>query len=233
MSTAHINAQSGYFAETVLLPGDPLRAKFIAEKYLKSFKEVTNVRNMLGFTGEYQGKRISVMGSGMGVPSASIYATELIKNYGVKNIIRVGSAGGLKGSNLNDIILASGASTNSSVNRQRLSGYDFAAVPDFYLLNKAYNAALANNIGVKVGNCFTTDLFYNPNLNFSSLLEKMNILCVEMEAAGLYGLAHEHGAKALTILTISDLFNSKEELSAKERENTFFHATEIALSCAI
>ncbi|MFL1780555.1 Purine nucleoside phosphorylase DeoD [Candidatus Hepatincolaceae symbiont of Richtersius coronifer] len=233
MATAHINAQSGDFAETVLLPGDPLRAKFIAEKYLKNFKEVTNVRNILGFTGEYQGYKVSVMGSGMGIPSASIYATELIKNYGVKNIIRVGSAGGLKGSNLNDIILVSGASTNSNVNRYRLGGYDFAAIPDFQLLHKAYNIALNNKISVQVGNCFTDDLFYNPCPDIWTNLEKMNILCVEMEAAGLYGVAHEYGATALAILTISNIMHTTVELSAKERETTFLNMMEIALQCAI
>lgn len=230
MTTPHINAPKGAFAETVLLPGDPLRAKFIADTFLKNAKEITNVRNMLGFTGEFEGKQVSVMGSGMGIPSCSIYAKELITEYDVKNIIRIGSAGGLKGTHMRDIILASGASTDSSVNRQRLMGFDFSAVPSFELLNKAYNTAQKLKIDVKVGSCFSADLFYTPNAEVFTAMEKMNILCVEMEAAGLYGVAHEFNANALVMLTISDHIRTGEALPAQERQTTFTDMMKIALN---
>ncbi len=231
MSTPHINAKKGDFAETTLLPGDPLRAKFIAETFLKNPVEITNVRNMLGFSGEYNGVRVSVMGSGMGIPSCSIYAKELITEYGVKNLIRVGSAGGLQDTQLRDIIIASGASTDSSVNRQRLKGFDFAAVPSFDLLLKAYNAAKEKDIPVRVGNCFSADLFYSHDTSVFESMENMNILCVEMEAAGLYGVAAEFGANALTILTISDHIRTHASLSAEQRQNSFTQMMEIALAC--
>lgn len=231
MATPHINAKDNAFAETVLLPGDPLRAKFIAETFLENAVEITNVRNMLGFTGEFQGKKVSVMGSGMGIPSCSIYAKELITEYGVKNIIRIGSAGGLADTKLRDVIITNGASTDSNANRQRLGGYDYSATANFELVLKAYNAAKANNIEVKVGQCFSADLFYTPNPELFNLMEKMNILCVEMEAAGLYGVAAEFGANALAILTISDHIRTHEALPSSERQTTFTDMMKIALNC--
>ncbi len=231
MATPHINAKDNAFAETVLFPGDPLRAKFIAETFLENTVEITNVRNILGFTGEYQGKKVSVMGSGMGIPSCSIYAKELITEYGVKNIIRIGSAGGLEGTKLREVVIANGASTDSNVNRQRLAGFDFAAISSFDLTLKAYNAAKENNIPVKVGQCFSADLFYSPNFEAFTLMEKMKILCVEMEAAGLYGVAAEFGANALAILTISDHIRTGEALPSSERQTTFTDMMKIALSC--
>lgn len=233
MTTPHINAKSGDFAETVLFPGDPLRAKFIAETFLKDYKEVTNVRNMLGFTGTYSGKRVSVMGHGMGIPSCSIYAKELITEYNVKNLIRVGSAGGLKDVKLRDIIIASGASTDSGVNRQRFMGYDYAAVPSFHLLHNAYLSAQKLNIDVKVGNVFSADLFYTPNYDMFNTMEKMNILAVEMEVAGIYGVAAEYNANSLGILTISDHIRNHESLSSDDRQKTFTDMMKIALETAI
>lgn len=234
MSTPHINANLGDFAETVLMPGDPLRAKFIAETFLDNFHEVTNVRNMLGYTGEYQGKRISVMGHGMGIPSCSIYATELITQYGVKNIIRVGSCGAISQNvNLRDIVIGMGACTDSKVNRIRFMDHDFAAIADYDLIHNAVQAAKLKNIPVKVGNLFSTDLFYTPQPKLFDVMEKYNILGVEMEAAGIYGLAAEYQAKALTICTVSDHIRRGEKLSAQERQFSFNEMITIALESVI
>ncbi len=233
MTTPHINANLGDFAETCLLPGDPLRAKFIANTFLTNPKEITNVRNMLGFSGEFKGKKISIMGSGMGIPSCSIYAKELITEYKVKNLIRVGSAGGLNNTKMKDIVIAMGASSDSNVNRQRFNNYDFSAIASYHLLNKAVNVANKLNINVLVGNCFSADLFYTPNIQMFDIMEKMQILCVEMEAAGLYGVCAEYGANALAILTISDHIRTHQALTSKERETTFNEMIEIALNTAV
>lgn len=198
MATPHIHAPEGAFAETVLMPGDPLRAKHIADTFLQDVVCVNTVRNMFGYTGTYQGKKVSVLGSGMGIPSMSIYATELVKFYGVKNIIRIGSCGGLPlDVKVRDVVIAMGASTDSNVNRNRLGGnLDFAALADYGLLERAVAAARAKSIDVKVGNLFTSDLFYNPDPTLFDRLEKYGVLGVEMEAAGLYGVAAEFGIKA-------------------------------------
>ena len=234
MPSKHINAQAGDFAETVLMPGDPLRAKYIAEKYLDDIKQVNDVRNMLGFTGEYKGTRLSVMGHGMGIPSVSIYATELINEYGVKNIIRAGSCGAVSPSiKLRDIVVGMGASTDSVVNRMRFKGYDFSAIADFGLLNNILVAAREKNIDVQVGNIFSADLFYTPEPEMFDVMEKYNILGVEMEAAGLYGLAAEFGAKAVTICTVSDHIRSGAALSSEERQSTFDEMIEVALDSAV
>ena len=233
MTTPHINAEVGQFAETVLMPGDPLRAKHIADTFLTDVVQVNTVRNMFGFTGKYKGKTVSVMGSGMGVPSISIYATELVKFYGVKNIIRIGSCGGLPLSvKLREVVIAMGASTDSAVNRNRLQGMDFAAIASFDLLERAVQAARAKQIGVKVGNVFTSDLFYNPNETLFDTLEKYGVLGVEMEAAGLYGVAAEFGINALAIMTVSDHIRTGESLSATERQTSFNEMVEIALELA-
>lgn len=233
MTTPHINAEVGQFAETVLMPGDPLRAKHIADTFLTDVVQVNTVRNMFGFTGKYKGKTVSVMGSGMGVPSISIYATELVKFYGVKNIIRIGSCGGLPLSvKLREVVIAMGASTDSAVNRNRLQGMDFAAIASFDLLERAVLAARAKQIGVKVGNVFTSDLFYNPNESLFDTLEKYGVLGVEMEAAGLYGVAAEFGINALAIMTVSDHIRTGESLSAAERQTSFNEMVEIALELA-
>jgi len=232
--TPHINAEAGAFAETVLFPGDPLRAKYIAETFFDNAVEVTNVRNMLGFTGTYKGKRISVMGSGMGIPSCSIYAKELITVYDVKNLIRVGSCGAVsKDVKVLDVIIGMGASTDSKVNRMRFSGHDFAALADYSLLRKAVDAAEDAGISVKVGNIFSADLFYTPTPEMFDTLEKYNILGVEMEAAGLYGVAAEFGAKALTILTVSDHIRTGEVTTAQERQTSFNEMIIVALDVAI
>jgi len=222
MPTPHIEAQMGDFAETVLMPGDPLRAKFIAENFLEDAKCVTRVRNMYGYTGTYKGKRVSVMGSGMGIPSISIYASELYKFYGVENIIRIGSCGALhEDTKLRDIVIGMAASTDSNVNRQRLNGLDFAACADFSLLKNVVDTAERLNQKVSVGNIFTADLFYSPNPELFEKMEKHGILAVEMEAAGLYGVAAEHGKRALSVLTVSDHIKTGEETTADERETTF------------
>ncbi|WP_028116375.1 purine-nucleoside phosphorylase [Ferrimonas senticii] len=222
MATPHINANPGDFAETVLFPGDPLRAKYIAETFLEDAVQVTDVRNMFGYTGTYKGKRVSVMGSGMGIPSASIYAKELITEYGVKNLIRVGTCGAISTDvKVRDVIVAMGACTDSGVNRVRFKGHDFAAIADYGLLAKVVNAAEGANINVRVGNVFSADLFYNPDGEMFDVMEKMNVLGVEMEAAGLYGVAAEFGAKALCVVTVSDHIRTGEATSSDERQTTF------------
>jgi purine-nucleoside phosphorylase len=199
MATPHIEAQSDAFAKTVLMPGDPLRAKYIADNYLDNATCVTRVRNMLGYTGTYKGKPISVMGSGMGIPSMSIYATELYQQYDVDNIIRIGSCGAVRDDiQLRDVIIGMAASTDSNVNRQRFNQCDFAACADFSLLQKVVNCAEKANKPVRVGNIFTADLFYTPQPEMFKVMEKHGILAVEMETAGLYGVAAELGKKSIS-----------------------------------
>lgn len=234
MATLHINAEPEDFADTVLMPGDPLRAKYIAETYFDNIKQVNDARNMRGFTGEYKGMRVSVMGHGMGIPSISIYATELINGFGVKNIIRVGSCGAVsKSIELRDVIIAMGASTNSTVNRMRFNGYDFAAIADFGLLENAVSAARKKQIKFKVGNIYSADLFYMPDPEIYEVMEKLNILAIEMEVAGLYGLAAEFGARAISLCTVSDHIRKGEALSKEERESTFDDMIETALEVAV
>jgi len=230
MATPHINAEAGDFAKTVLLPGDPLRAKYIADTFLENVKQVNDVRNMLGFTGTYKGKAVSVMGSGMGIPSCSIYAKELITEFGVENLIRVGSCGAVsKDIKVLDVLIGMGACTDSKVNRMRFDGHDFAAIADYSLLRKAVDAAEEADISVEVGNIFSADLFYTPNPEMFDTLEKLNVLAVEMEAAGLYGVAAEFGAKALTILTVSDHIRTGEVTTSDERQTSFNEMIIVAL----
>lgn len=233
MATIHINAPDGAFAETVLFPGDPLRAKFIADNFLTDAVLVNSVRNMFGYTGTYKGKRVSVMGSGMGIPSCMIYAKELITEYGVRNIIRIGTAGGLKGTKVKDLVVALSASTDSNVNRSRLLGYDFAPCADFNLARRAVDAATSKGLRVLTGNCFSADYFYHPQPGVYDQMEKMGVLCVEMEAAGLYGVAAEYGANALAIITISDHIRTGEAMTAEERQEGLHHMVEVALETAI
>ena len=189
---------------------------------------------MLGFTGTYKGKRVSVMGSGMGIPSCSIYATELIKEYGVKNIIRVGSCGSVnKDIKLLDIVIGMGASTDSKVNRTRFNNHDFSAIASYDLLEKAVNSARKHGIQARVGNIFSADLFYSPEEGVFDMLEKYNILGVEMEAAGLYGVAAEHGANALCILTVSDHIRTGEQTTSDERQTSFNEMMLIALDSIV
>ncbi|HUG32175.1 MAG TPA: purine-nucleoside phosphorylase [Acidimicrobiia bacterium] len=230
MPTPHISASKGDFAPSILLPGDPLRARHIAENFLDEVRQVNEVRNMLGYTGSYQGVPVSVMGTGMGIPSASIYATELVNEYDVERLIRVGSCGAVTGEvEVRDVILAIGACTDSLVNRTRYGGLDFAAVADFWLLRAAAEAAESKGIEVKVGNIHSADLFYNPDPEAFDRMEAMGVLAVEMEAAGLYGVAAELGARALTICTVSDHVRTGEATSSEEREKTFGEMVEIAL----
>lgn len=232
--TPHNAAKAGDFAETVLLPGDPLRAKFIAENFLMDVKQVTAVRNMLGFTGKLGDKRISVMGTGMGCPSIGIYSYELINYYGVKNLIRVGSAGAMQPEvKVRDLILAMGACTTSNyVHLFRLPG-EYSCIADFDLLRKAAEAAEARKIPCHVGNVLSSDMFYNPLLPLSGTKwTDMGVLAVEMESAALYSNAAYGHARALTILTISDSLVTGEALSAGERQNSFTDMIRVALDVA-
>lgn len=231
--SVHIEANKGDIAETILLPGDPLRAKWIAETFLEQPVCFNKVRNMFGYTGTYKGKSVSVMGTGMGVPSISIYAHELINEFGVKNLIRVGSAGSYqKHVKIRDIVLAMAASSNSGVNELRFGGADYAPTADFGLFQKAVEAAKNKNIPLKAGNVFTSDEFYADNFESYKKWSKFGILCVEMETAGLYTVAAKHNVNALSILTISDSLVTGEHTSSKERESTFKEMIEIALELA-
>ena len=233
MSTPHLETAAGGFAETVLLPGDPLRAQFIAETFLEEVEQVNGVRNMLGFTGKYRGTAISVMGSGMGIPSISIYAKELITDYGVKNLIRVGSCGAVSEEiKLRDILIGMGGCTDSGVNRSRFGGYDFAATANYELLAAHVDAAAELNVPVKVGNLFSADLFYSPQPEMFDLMEKMGVLGVEMEAAGLFGVCAEFGARGMAICTVSDHIRTGESTTSEEREKSFTAMMEIALEAA-
>lgn len=232
--TPHINAPEGAFADVVLMPGDPLRAKYIAETFLENPVEVTNVRNMLGFTGTYKGRKISVMGHGMGIPSCSIYATELVKDYGVKKIIRVGSCGAVRNDiKVRDVVIGMGACTDSKVNRLRFKDNDYAAIADFGMTAAAVEAAKAKGVEAKVGNIFSADLFYTPDPQMFDVMEKYGILGVEMEAAGIYAVAAEYNAKALCICTVSDHIRTGEQTSAEERQTTFNDMIEIALESVL
>lgn len=229
----HINAQKGDIAETILLPGDPLRAKWIAETYFEKPVCFNEVRGMLGFTGTYKGKKISTMGTGMGVPSISIYAHELITEFGVKNLIRVGSAGSYQPHvKLRDIVLAMSASSTSGVNELRFGGADYAPTANFELFQKAVEAAKQKNIPIKAGNVLTSDEFYADEFESYKKWSKFGILCVEMESAGLYTVAAKHKVNALSILTISDSLVTGEKTTSKERETTFDEMIKIALELA-
>lgn len=234
MATPHINAEPGDFADAVIMPGDPLRAKFIAENYLDEARQVNDVRNMLGFTGRYKGRPLSVLGHGMGIPSCSIYCSELVNSFGVKRLLRAGSCGAVsKKVRLRDIIIAMGACTDSKVNRVRFRGHDFAAIADYELLRTAISHAERKRLSHHVGNVFSADLFYTPEPEMFELMEKYQVYGVEMEAAGIYGLAAEFGAKALTVCTVSDHIVSGERLSAEERESGFKDMIELVLETAI
>ena len=231
MPTPHIAAQPGDIAEAILLPGDPLRAEYIADTFLSDAKRVTAIRNMLGFTGAYEGMPVSVMGTGMGIPSASIYVSELIKEFGVRRLVRVGSCGGIGADvAVRDVIIAMGASTDSGVNRARYAGWDYSAVADFELARTAVLAAGQAGVPVRVGNVHSADLFYNPNPQAFDVMEKMGVLAVEMEAAGIYGAASEAQARALTILTVSDHVRTGVSTSPEERERSFDDMVRIALA---
>lgn len=231
--SVHIGAKKGDIAETILLPGDPLRAKWIAETFFQNPVCFNEVRGMYGFTGTYQGKRVSTMGTGMGVPSISIYANELISNYGVKNLIRVGSAGSYQNDvKIRDVVLAMAASSTSGVNELRFGGANYAPTANFGLFLKAVEAAKAKNIPIKAGNVLSSDEFYEDDVESYKKWSKFGVLCVEMEAAGLYTVAAKHNVNALAILTISDSLVTGEVTTSKERETTFKNMIEIALELA-
>ena len=231
MSTKHINAAPGDFAPTVLMPGDPLRAQYIAENWLDEPKRVTDVRNMWGYTGNYKGERFSVMSHGMGIPSCSIYVTELIEFYDVKRIIRVGSCGTSHPDvKLRDVVIAQGASTDSNVNRMRFGGYDLAALASFALVRKAVDAAEAQGVRYHVGNVFSADLFYTPDAEMFDTMAKYNIYGVEMEAAGIFAIAAEHDVESLAICTVSDDIPSGDALSSADRATTFDEMINVAFA---
>ena len=231
--TPHNTAKKGDIAKTVLMPGDPLRAKFIAETYLENVKQFNTVRNMFGYTGTYKGKEVSVMGSGMGMPSIGIYSYELYNFYDVENIIRIGSAGAISEDiKVRDLVVAMGASTNSNYASQYCLPGTFAPIASYDLLSKAVDAAKAKGVNYKVGNVLSSDTFYNDNKDAVSLWKKMNVLCIEMESAALYMNAARAGKNALCILTISDHILTGEELPAMDRQVSFNEMMEVALEIA-
>ena len=230
MASKHLNAAVGDYAETVLMPGDPLRAQYIADTYLENSRRVNDVRNMWGFTGEYKGIPVSVQAHGMGIPSASIYCTELITEYDVKRMIRVGSCGTTHPKvKLRDVVIAMGASTDSGVNSIRFGGYDFAALASYSLVEKAVAVAREKSISYHVGNIFSADLFYTPDTEIFKTLAKLDVLGVEMEAAGMYPIAAENGVEALAICTVSDDIRTGDALTAEERATTFDDMILVAL----
>ena len=229
----HIGAKDGDIASTVLLPGDPLRAKYIAENFLTDSICYNEVRGMYGYTGTYKGKRISVQGTGMGIPSISIYVNELITNYQAKNLIRIGSCGSMQVDiKIRDVILAMSASTDSHINKIRFNGMDYAPTADFNLLKRAHDIALKKNISLKVGSILTTDTFYHDDPNSWKHWANYGILAVEMETAVLYTLAAKFKVNALSILTVSDSLVTREETTSEERQKTFNQMVEVALELA-
>jgi purine-nucleoside phosphorylase len=235
MST-HIGAEPAQVAPRVLMPGDPLRAQWIAQSFLEDVICYSQVRGMLGFTGTYRGERVSVQGSGMGLPSMSIYLTELLRDYAVSSVVRVGSCGALTDElGLRDLVLASGACTDSSANRIRFEGLDYAPVADFDLLRAAYDAARSREPGVtsRVGLLVSTDSFYSPRPELVTRLAEYGVLAVEMEASALYTLAAQYGRRALAVCTVSDHLLTGEQTTAEERQETFTDMVEIALDAVL
>ncbi len=231
--TPHNGAKLGEIAKTVLMPGDPLRAKFIAENFLEDVTQFNTVRNMLGYTGTYKGKRVSVMGGGMGMPSIGIYSYELFNFYGVDNIIRIGTAGSISEKlHLRDVVIGLGASTNSNYAHQYNLPGTFAPIASFDLVSSAVEAAKENNINVVVGNILSSDTFYSADKTATEKWKSMGILAIEMEAAALYMNAAEAGKNALCLLTISDSVLTGESLSAEDRQLSFTEMMKIALEIA-
>ncbi len=230
----HIGAKQGDIAEAVLLPGDPLRAKFIAENYLENPVLYNEVRGMYGYTGTYKGQPVSVQGSGMGIPSISIYAEELIRDYGVKRLLRVGSCGSMqKHVNIRDMVFGIAASSDSSLTTHRFRGMNFAPAADFGLLEKAVQVARQSGYTHHAGNILSTDTFYDDDPDAWKLWAKYGVLAVEMEATGLYTAAAKYGVQALTILTVSDQLVTGEQTTSEERQKTFTQMMEVALETAI
>ncbi|MEP7089568.1 MAG: purine-nucleoside phosphorylase [Nocardioidaceae bacterium] len=235
MST-HIAAEQGQIAPYVLMPGDPLRARWIAETFLEDATCYSEVRGMVGFTGTHRGERVSVQGSGMGLPSLSIYAHELFSDYDVRTVVRVGSCGALSEDlRLRDLVIASGACTDSSMNRIRFEGLDYAPVADFELLRAAYDAATGRDLGVaaRVGLLLSSDSFYSPRPELTARMADYGVLAVEMEASALYTLAAQFQRRALAICTVSDHIVTGEQTTAQERQETFGDMVEIALDAML
>lgn len=234
MSTPHIAAAPGEIAERILLPGDPLRAKFIAEHFLEGAQEYTSIRNILGYTGTYRGTRVSVQGTGMGMPSISIYANELMEHYGVQTLIRVGTCGGMhERVKLRDVLIAQGATTDSSMIRNIFGGsINYAPLADYDLLAAAVASAKKLSLPVRVGNVISVDRFYDEEID-NEKLRKYGVLAVEMEAAALYTLAAKFGRRALALFTVSDHLVTGERCTAEERQTTFEDMIRIALETAV
>lgn len=231
----HIGAKNGEIADKILLPGDPLRAKYIADTYLEDVIQYNHVRGMNGYTGTYKGEKVSVQGTGMGIPSISIYVNELISSYNVQKLIRVGTCGAIqKDVHVRDLILAQGSTTDSQTNQMIFSGIDYAPLADFTLLKNAYEIAAKKRKDIRVGNVFTSDTFYRDNAKeVNGLLAKYGVLAIEMETTALYTLAAKFGRQALSILTVSDHVLTGEETTAEERQTSFHEMMEIALETAI
>ncbi len=231
----HIACKQGVtIADKVLLPGDPLRAKFIAENYLQEAILHNDVRGMLGYTGRYKGEWVSVQGTGMGMPSLSIYATELIQEFGATKLIRVGSCGSMQADlPLGSMVIGMAASSNSGVNRRRFGGADYAPTADFELLQAAYRQAQSKNVAVRVGNIFSSDVFYDDDPEAWKLWAKYGVLAVEMEAAALYTIAAKFGVQALAILTVSDNLVTGQADSPAKRQSSYTQMMEVALDTVI
>lgn len=231
--TVHIGAAPGEIAETVLMPGDPMRAKWVAETFLSDAKQVNRVRGMLGYTGTWQGHRVTVQGSGMGMPSLSIYVNELIRDYGATTVIRIGSCGGMQPHvALRDVILATTASSISTPSTAMMREVNFAPCADFGLLRDAAAKADAMDVPTHIGGIYSSDTFYDERPDLNDQMVRHGILAVEMEAAELYTLAARYGARALAVLTVSDHLQTGEGLESHERESSFSDMIEIALTAA-
>ncbi len=228
--SAHIEAKAGEIAESVLLPGDPLRAKYIAETFLEGAVCYNNVRGMLGYTGTYKGSRVSIQGTGMGMPSASIYIHELINIYGAKNLVRIGTCGAIQSDvKIRDVIIGQAAATDSAIIRNDFPGYDFPQIGDFDLIKKSYEIGTAKGLNLRVGNVLSSDIFYSDDNSTVMKLGKHGVLAVEMETAGLYYLAAKFGVRGLSLLTVSDHLITGEQTTALERQTTFNDMIEVAL----
>lgn len=234
MTSPHINAHPDAFADTVLLPGDPRRAQHIAATLLEGAVSVTDVRNMFGFTGSWKGRRVSVMGTGMGIPSTLIYATELVRHFGVSRLVRVGTCGAVAPDlGLGDIVVALGAGTDSHVNRIRFGGYEFPATASWPLLERVTRTARVRGRDLRVGNVFSSDLFYHPDADLRQALVRHGILAIEMEAAGLYGAAAELGVEALAVLTVSDHVAHPGGMTPEQRETGVDEMTSLVLDALL
>ncbi|WP_438348571.1 purine-nucleoside phosphorylase [Paenibacillus sp. FA6] len=230
----HIEAKVGEIAESVLLPGDPLRAKYIAETFLEGAVCYNNVRGMLGFTGTYKGNRVSIQGTGMGMPSASIYIHELINDYGAKNLVRIGTCGAIQHDvKIRDVIIAQAAATNSAIIRNNFPGYDFPQIGNFDLIKNAYEIGTNKGLRLRVGNVLSSDTFYTDDKDEFTKLGKHGVLAVEMETAALYYLTAKFGVKGLGLLTVSDHILTGEQTTAQERQTTFNGMIEVALETVI